>query len=446
MNDVFISYSTKDQAAKDELCAFLDQHKISYWLDENDLEIGQDIGTNLKNSLREARYTLMLVSDNSLKSGWVGMEAMFRLMEEEVTDSTRLVCIVTDTAVFDIKYPIVLQQHFRKKRTEMEALRAEMLAEEGDTKVYDIEIHRLASVNPGMLMEKIRNHLSVVLSDPARKQKDLEKLQKLLKKGYTSAKPSTEVKAKNFVPSPATIEVSRGESLSPPPKGNVLYKIPPRMQLLNSHRCVIRVANTKEALLRDLDFPAAEASIQENVRIADEMEVIIRPSEHFEIKSLNSSTTLVVEDGEPTEWEFDVRPLSLGTFPLDLVVSAVLPKGRKEVVLTVSVKVVTEAVPEALEFEVAEFDPEVKTVNEDRKYKLGNIIRLLTMAFNADNFDLFVLGNFEEVHRGFTNGMAQETRILKLVTYARDQGRMDLLLSCIRNENGYQFKHNGPYY
>jgi hypothetical protein len=183
--EVFISYSTKDQSHKDALCAFLNTHHIPYFLDANDLAIGKDITESLKSALRKAKCTLMLVSDNSLRSSWVGMEAMFRLSQEYVSDETSLICIITDDKVFDPRYPIELQKHFAEKRAEMEALRTEMLAIGGNTEVYDLEIKRLAQVNVSDLMTKVRNHLGVVWSDPARKAKDLEKLLGVLESGMS---------------------------------------------------------------------------------------------------------------------------------------------------------------------------------------------------------------------------------------------------------------------
>ncbi len=163
--DVFISYSTKDQAAKDSLCALLDEAGIPYFLDSKDLEPGGDIQESLKQSLRDSRYTLMLVSENSLLSAWVGMETMFRLMEEYTTDKSRLICVVVDKSVLDLDFPLKMQLHFNEKREELEAKRQQMKSLGGNTKVYDVEIQRLEQINVGDIMIKVRNHLGLVLED-----------------------------------------------------------------------------------------------------------------------------------------------------------------------------------------------------------------------------------------------------------------------------------------
>jgi hypothetical protein len=90
------------------------------------------------------------------------------------------------------------------------------------------------------------------------------------------------------------------------------------------------------------------------------MEVTFVPSGHFDITALNNLNQ-VVEQGDVTEWNFDVRPLALGRYPLTFKISIVLPKGKKEVVLTESVLVRTEATNASMEFIVSDLSPEETT-------------------------------------------------------------------------------------
>jgi hypothetical protein len=155
------------------------------------------------------------------------------------------------------------------------------------------------------------------------------------------------------------LESFHEEVPSTPARGLLLYKIPPKMQLQILHRCLIRVSYEKETILRDLPDYADEFVLREQVRMADSMEVILVENTAFEVMAINAEQQ-AVEKGDYTEWNFDVRPLQLGRFPLTFRVSMVLPNGLKQVVLTEAVEVVTEAVADVLEMKTAALTLDVK--------------------------------------------------------------------------------------
>jgi hypothetical protein len=144
-----------------------------------------------------------------------------------------------------------------------------------------------------------------------------------------------------------------------PSHGSIMYSLPGKMQLNNWHRCVVRVAVDKNQLQADLPELASNPVIREQVRISSEMEVDMAPSEHFQFESI-SPVRQLVEREEATEWNINVRPLHLGTFPLAVRISVILPNGKKLKVLDESVQVVTAAVPEAMEFVVKDLSFEEK--------------------------------------------------------------------------------------
>jgi hypothetical protein len=137
-----------------------------------------------------------------------------------------------------------------------------------------------------------------------------------------------------------------------PKRGVLLYKVPEKMQLQVLHRCLIRVAFDKETLLEALPDYAADYVLRPEVRMGETMEVIMVENEAFEVVAINSESQ-AVEEGDFTEWNFDVRPLKLGNFPLTFRVSVMLNDRPKEVVLTESVEVVVGPVKDALEFRTA---------------------------------------------------------------------------------------------
>jgi hypothetical protein len=133
-----------------------------------------------------------------------------------------------------------------------------------------------------------------------------------------------------------------------PSHGIVLYRIPTQMQLHNSHLCLVRIAIDIENLMRNLPASIKNPTLREHVRIARQMEVVFIPTPHFEIESINRPQQLI-EFEDNTEWQFHVRPLHLGKYPLTLRISIVLPDGVKESVHTEAIEVVSHTVPEAME-------------------------------------------------------------------------------------------------
>ncbi len=132
----------------------------------------------------------------------------------------------------------------------------------------------------------------------------------------------------------------------PPPTthGQILYRIPKQMGLLQQHKCIVRIAFDDEDLaspnLRD------DHTQKEPIRIAEVMEVQFLDQSHcnaFSIKSPSSMEQLV-DRSDYTEWIFYVEPLLEGTYDLLLKVT-VLEKRRdreirKDIVLEKKIEVI----------------------------------------------------------------------------------------------------------
>lgn len=189
MKDVFISYNHQDKAAKNELTQLFDREGISYFSDVNDLPVGEDIETQLKKHLRETKFTVMLVSKNSLFSTWVGMEAINRLQQDSFNETTSFLPILIDKEILDIRFPITMAKVFKAKQTELETLRDELRELGQRTEIYDVEINRISRIDVSDILSKIRNSLSCDFTNEARKPKDLEKLI------HTIKNPKTETSA-----------------------------------------------------------------------------------------------------------------------------------------------------------------------------------------------------------------------------------------------------------
>ncbi|MCU0443823.1 MAG: toll/interleukin-1 receptor domain-containing protein [Microscillaceae bacterium] len=178
MKDVFISYATKDQAAKEDLKQLFDNQGISYWLDETSMEIGNHLDTQIESGLREARFTVLLVSENSLLSTWVSKESLFRLKEEIFTGKTTLLPILLDNKVFEDDFPFRMHDKFTAEIEKQKNLRAQAETRKMKTALYNERIERLEEILPNIteIIAKLTGSLSANFADPARKSNDLEKL------------------------------------------------------------------------------------------------------------------------------------------------------------------------------------------------------------------------------------------------------------------------------
>ena len=72
--DVFISYSKMDKPLVEKITADLKRNRITYWLDNEQLEPGDHISQTIVKGLEGSRYVLCCFSRNQLKSGWCHTE------------------------------------------------------------------------------------------------------------------------------------------------------------------------------------------------------------------------------------------------------------------------------------------------------------------------------------------------------------------------------------
>ncbi|MBR3836865.1 MAG: toll/interleukin-1 receptor domain-containing protein [Clostridia bacterium] len=69
--DVFISYSSKDRQLVKEICAFLKQNGISYWVDFENDQYGDTFASTIVNQIKSAKQMLLFVTEHSNTSDHV---------------------------------------------------------------------------------------------------------------------------------------------------------------------------------------------------------------------------------------------------------------------------------------------------------------------------------------------------------------------------------------
>ena len=72
---IFISHSSIDKSFAKRLINELSQDSnVKFWIDENEILVGDDIQKNITKSLKQSDYLFLIISENSIKSDWVKFE------------------------------------------------------------------------------------------------------------------------------------------------------------------------------------------------------------------------------------------------------------------------------------------------------------------------------------------------------------------------------------
>jgi hypothetical protein len=86
---LFISYSTKDQRFADRLHADLQVNRVRCWFAPHDMRSGKKIHEQIDEAIRVYDKLLLILSPDSMKSGWVKAE-IFRAREREIKENRRI--------------------------------------------------------------------------------------------------------------------------------------------------------------------------------------------------------------------------------------------------------------------------------------------------------------------------------------------------------------------
>jgi hypothetical protein len=96
---VFVSHSTADKADAFRLASELAQHDIPIWIDSREIDIGESLTSRISEGIDKSTWFLLLVSPNSLASGWVAKELNAARSKERQLDRTLILPVLIQTAV-----------------------------------------------------------------------------------------------------------------------------------------------------------------------------------------------------------------------------------------------------------------------------------------------------------------------------------------------------------
>ena len=95
--DVFISYNSKDRPTANHIRDYLRLNKFAVTIDHEAVRAAEDIKSFIQNQMKKKGFILSVVSANSLRSGWVGMESNLAFYSD-LFDARQFIPVVIDAS------------------------------------------------------------------------------------------------------------------------------------------------------------------------------------------------------------------------------------------------------------------------------------------------------------------------------------------------------------
>ena len=138
--DVFISYAHAD---KDEyiipLKKALDRQKIKYWIDDDEMEWGDNFIKEIEKGLHNCRFGLICLSKNFLEKNWTLNEMHSFLAEQSKTGIKRILPLILNSKeIIYEKCPLLTPYVYREFLDDLDTLAMEMAALLKNTKFEQI--------------------------------------------------------------------------------------------------------------------------------------------------------------------------------------------------------------------------------------------------------------------------------------------------------------------
>lgn len=102
---VFLSYSSQDKQLAERIAHDLVDRGIDVWFDEWNILVGESVSQKIEQGLDNSEFVLVLLSNQSVESGWVGKEWRSKIAEEIDKNKTIILPLKSD----DCKIPALLK-------------------------------------------------------------------------------------------------------------------------------------------------------------------------------------------------------------------------------------------------------------------------------------------------------------------------------------------------
>ena len=116
---VFVSYSHQDDAFVKDLVQALEAKAVGETVDYNTLRLGDRIDEFIQTAVKATEWTILVVSENSIRSPWVMAEFLETILYERVEKNKRLLPVNIDQQLFRLDLPLELDEEIQGKIDEV---------------------------------------------------------------------------------------------------------------------------------------------------------------------------------------------------------------------------------------------------------------------------------------------------------------------------------------
>ena len=159
---VFISYNHKDETVAQLLKAKLEAVQINVILDSASMKAGTEIKDFISTSIQNSKATISIVSNNSLLSGWVGIETVNALNFKDYFPGKEFVACTLDEDFTKDNYVTEASAKFKKRLDEI-AVAINQRNNENDSRDLNDEKSRLIMLDKSLdgIIGKLKSMLRI---------------------------------------------------------------------------------------------------------------------------------------------------------------------------------------------------------------------------------------------------------------------------------------------
>lgn len=176
---VFISYNHADWETMQLVKQFLEKKKIEVIVDAHHMAPGEDIQTFIDKALRDVKFILSIVSEDSLRSGWVNIEFGSAQILKKLTDKVWIPVRIDDSC-FDNNFFFKANEDFDRKINEQNEFVRKALDSNLSIESFTDELKRLrdAKNDFGNTISTLKASLVTDISTPPNFEHGLTKIAK----------------------------------------------------------------------------------------------------------------------------------------------------------------------------------------------------------------------------------------------------------------------------
>jgi hypothetical protein len=123
--DIFICHASEDKTKHVKpLCQLLKKYNISYWLDEDEVALGDDLEDKIHRGIKNSKFMLVIFSASFMNKNWANKELEYIRKLEKQEDDKFLLPIIEDVSQQQIlaRYDFLRDRRFLKLSEKVELI------------------------------------------------------------------------------------------------------------------------------------------------------------------------------------------------------------------------------------------------------------------------------------------------------------------------------------